>query len=628
MPTDYREEAKELTRETVKPKRKFDNRDLNFIAEYITEEFGRRQRSRKDLELQWDEIDRQLEQTPETAHKLHADGSIDKTKAWMSEIELSNQSYALETIKADVRKLLFPNRGPWFLAHSLVTDSLFERLSGKGIISGDRFNIPSLIDQEDVDMIVESTLGHWHREYDFKQQVSLAVTDAIARGRGVARLRKVKIPTFSGIASPDEKTDQTIPMLLHRPIRFVYPDESLSSLSQEGIFVGPSYIAYKWQRFTDLKMAAFSGLQDVNDENGGWRPSALKLLDADDQDQVKLLEYEGDLVVPRKTVGSMYLPGVIVTIAMTSSGNASHGHLSVVRFRFRSCRFPSYIDMVYDQEVTKKSYPTSPLRKGMPLQKGMSATYNRMLDVAAYAGDPALQYDPDDPRFAGTAGPMVYPGAKIPTLTPMSTVPVGSLLELLQVYQGLNIQYENVTGVTPARLGAQTKSHTTAFAKNVELQTGASRTVDFVDDLLDGPLTQLLSREYQMTLELLQRRKVSVFAWKAGRGGGFVDVSADILPKKVRFEVFGAGTPSERVEFEQRKLQGLQLVFQIEQLQAQLAATGAEPEIDFSAAKREILTEAGWENVDEILGQTSSDVSKPLQGQIPGVSSNEPEIIL
>ena len=56
---------------------------------------------------------------------------------------------------------------------------------------------------------------------------------------------------------------------------------------------------------------------------GGWMPRQVSGLHADSKDQtIMLLEYEGDLVVPRRSGRDFFLPGSIVTVAVAPLASA------------------------------------------------------------------------------------------------------------------------------------------------------------------------------------------------------------------------------------------------------------------------------------------------------------------
>src|SRR4051812_627718 len=114
-------EIKEVSRQdgSVKKHRRFDDRDWKYLADFVIQEFEKRRDSdkRKDRVKQWKEIDRQIEMKPDVEYKKMPDGSVDKTKAWMAEMELPLQAQALEVLTSDTRRLMFPDSGPWFRGH-------------------------------------------------------------------------------------------------------------------------------------------------------------------------------------------------------------------------------------------------------------------------------------------------------------------------------------------------------------------------------------------------------------------------------------------------------------------------------------------------------------------------------
>jgi hypothetical protein len=75
----------------------------------------------------------------------------------------------------------------------------------------------------------------------------------------------------------------------------------------------------------------------------------LKKVVPDDKGYVTLLEMEGDIVVPRKTVRSMVIPGAIVTVAIGGK-ECGPGTNGVIRFRFRKNPFSSYLLFPYHYE--------------------------------------------------------------------------------------------------------------------------------------------------------------------------------------------------------------------------------------------------------------------------------------
>ena len=155
--------------------------------------------------------------------------------------------------------------------------------------------------------------------------------------------------------------------------------------------------------------------------------------------------------------------------------------------------------------------------------------------------------------------------------------------------------YAELTGVLPARLGAQTVSHTTAFAKDAELQRGAVRTVDYVRQTGHGPVTRLLDVMYDMgRRSLSSSQKISFWI---DAYGGFVNIGKDELPEKAAFEWFGSGGPAEEQAKTPMRFQSLLQALQMDQINIQL---GGQPVIDIEAAVREVLREGKWTDVDAI----------------------------
>ena len=106
--------------------RRFDKRDFAQIEGFICEELKSRKAARKDREKIWKDIDRQLAMTPDASYKLDAQGKPDRQRAWMPESELPLQAQTLEVLTADSRRMKFPDSGPWFAAHSEVTDKYLD----------------------------------------------------------------------------------------------------------------------------------------------------------------------------------------------------------------------------------------------------------------------------------------------------------------------------------------------------------------------------------------------------------------------------------------------------------------------------------------------------------------------
>jgi hypothetical protein len=159
--------------------------------------------------------------------------------------------------------------------------------------------------------------------------------------------------------------------------------------------------------------------------------------------------------------------------------------------------------------------------------------------------------------------------------------------------------YAELTGVLPGRLGAQTVSHTTAFAKDAELQRGAVRTVNYVNCSGQGPMVRWLDMAYQMGRDSL-KGKTSFFIESYG---GYVEIGQEHLPESAGFEWLGSGGPKDESQKLQDKVNGLLLAAKLDAINAQ---TQKPMRIDYNKAIDEVLRESGWLDLDAITNAQSA----------------------
>ena len=596
----------------ITEKRRFDARDFDAISEYIVDTYGTRKRKRKDMEDQWKEIDRQLAMTPKTDYKKNPfTGKAKKGMAWMPEKELPLQAQTLEILCADARRMIFPDNGPFFRAHALVTDEYLSKVDFKSMISGDENDIPSRINQDNADKIVEGIIADIHEQQGFYNQVDRFNAECFKYGTGVGRVRKARKPTYIETARGVAKEEQLLPVFFASSIKDTYLDETPQFVMNEGFVLGPGTIFFKRQKLADLVLAAKKGSKDPKNEDGGWMPSKFVGLEADKDGCVDVLRWEGDLVVERKTVDNIFLPGAICTIIM------SHGSPRVVRMAFREMPFTSYVTQPYHIEHVNSPYGVGPLMKGEPLQSAATEAFCRLLQAAILNTEPPIKYDPDDPYFASSGGPVIEPRALWGSSADVEAVEIGNPAALLQVYITIATHYADVTGMHAPRLGQQTVSHTTAYAKEAELSRGQVRTVDYANSFLDGAMARILDMQFAYLKEV----------WGSTRDiwipdyGGFVKVFKEAIPPGCVFEIFGSAGPAEQRARLQDQMQAIQQVIQIDMLERQMGG-GGEP-LDTTTLKKLILKQAGFADVDVLFASTSGNqISPPAAG--PGVPGATP----
>lgn len=606
--SDVKEVAKDGK---VSSKRRFDQRDWDYIAEFAIEELTRRKNARSDREKQWKEIDRQIAMEPELAFKKLPNGKIDPKRAWLAETELPLQAQALEVLTADTRRLMFPDTGNWFRAHAETTDEYLHRVNFESIVMGDETEVPSKINQDNADKLVEGFLTHMFRQGDFATRVDRINAESFKYGMGLARARRETKNIYIHEARGTRKENQRIPVLVPCSIKNHYLDEPLPSMHSAQV-LGPMHIAEDFIKFENIQLAANRGSTDPDDEDGGWMPENCKTIVPDKDGYVRILELEGDLVIPRKTVRSIVIPGAIVTIVAGSSDKGGKSTRAVIRFRFRKYPFSTYLLFPYHYESATEAYPTGPLMKGRPVQMLATDAANRLLDSAMLKIMPPVGYDRTDNVFAQKGGPEIYPGAqwgstdKVTAHTELGGDPA-ALASMMTT--ALNL-YAELTGILPSRLGAQTVSHTTAYAKDAELQRGAVRTVDYVKQSGEGPMIRWLDMAYQMGRDGLKKNEKIAFYIAAY--GGFVEIDKSHLPDAATFDWLGAGGPGDENQKQQAKINALLLALKIDQVR--VGVLKQPPGVDLLAAIHEVLREGGWTDLDSIMAAATGGDEMPQPG--------------
>ena len=623
-------DAKEIdTQGNVSKKRRFDARDFNTLADYVIDEYNTRKDKRKDREKAWKDIDRQIAMEPEISYKYIVENGtrkIDPKKAWMAETELPLQAQALEVLTADARRLMFPDTGLWFRAHGETTDEYFNRVDFRSIIKGDEIDVPAKYTQDNADKLIEGFLAHLFNQTDFTGRVDRINAESFKYGMGVARGRIETKNVYIHEARGVRKETQRIPVLVPCSIKNLYLDNQVSSMHSAQV-LGQSHIAVDYMKLENLHLAASKGSSDPYSEDGGWMPQNLKNIVPDDKGYVTVLEMEGDIVVPRKTVRSIVIPGAIVTVLMGGKDTGGKTTNGVIRFRLRKYPFSSYILFPYHMEGASEIYPTSPLMKGRPIQMMATDAANRLLDCAMLKIQPPIGYDRSDPYFAQQGGPAVFPTAQWGTNDPNAIKPhteIGgdpqALASMLQ--QALSF-YAELTGVLPGRLGAETKSHTTAFSKDAELQRGAVRTVDYVNSVGQGSMTRWLDMAYRMGRDVL-KGKISFYI---DAYGGFVEIDKEMLPDQASFDWLGAGGPADNNQKLQNRTNAALLAVKLDQANM---AMGKPTRLNINNLIDQIMRDGGWIDLDAVTnGEAQLSAAQvgpgPLTAAIQNFGLEQPQ---
>ncbi len=594
--------------------------DLDFerVAEWVQDEAQQRKGRRTDHEIRWKEVDRQVKMDP---IPKHADGGrpIDGTE-WMPQMELPLQAQALELLNADARRLMFPDDRNFFSVRAQMDGEKLESMISKPMIEGLDNTVEALlafaglkeIDQETLDEIHAAALRHYHRQYDYRGVWDLLNAEAFKYGTFVGRGMRVDPSKFTNDLDGVRRIGKgKIPVIVPRTIWHTYLDDSADAIMHEGLMIEPGVIEWRWRKLEDIRKAAGFGKNNPADESGGWMKKKLAGIEPFEKSRnlVQVIDFEGDVVIPRNSGPSIFLPNAMLTVLVSRAGPV------VIRYREREFAFRSYFFGHYHRHDVQSAYATSPLMIGSPLHKAATELHGRLLQAAALNTEPPIRWDPSDWYLEAMGGPQVFPRAMWKANTTPEPIKIGDIGMALQAYLSILQQYADATGISAPRLGAQTKSHQTASAVATEVGRGMVRTVDYVRATMFGPMSVSLNMEMEMARKSLKDEVVYLDKYET-----FLRLDgADLSPLTI-FDVHGAAGPSEERESRQNKLQALQTVIGIEIQKFQLAqATGAPYRpLDLDSIQKTVLREGGWGDVDTLITGAGANVASP-----PGAGADD-----
>lgn len=599
--------------------RKFTAKDWKAAAEYVQQEYQRRKSApiRTDRERIWKEVDRQIAMAPAPREVLSG-----TAQDWMPNLELPLQAEALEILTADARRLKFPKTTDWFRIHSNLSDEYLgrfqERRERLPIIGGEA--TPLKLDQETADIFVKAAMDRNHQAFNFRQQIDACDIEAFKYGTYGARVREVMLPKFTADFRGIKGTNVRGPVVIPVSIKNTFLDDSTQAVLHEGMAVAPAHIFDRYQKLDDLLLSAQQG----GTAKGWLLPNIKKLSPMGSQEtkdktvsrgHVQLLEMEGDIIFPRSQ-NNIFLPNVIITVAVGGNGP------TVVRFQENTQNFRSYSGGTYQRDDLNSPYGTSPLMKGQPIQEAATDALNRMMAVAALSSQPPISWDSTDTQLRAAGGPQIYPGAQWPTddLNSIKDHKIGDLAESVNLYLALLQQYEDMTGVNAPRRGAQTKSHTTAYAVDVESSRGMVRTDDFVVLQEEGFLSSILYKEFEILKKTMGTQSVYV-----GSNGvdGYVNIARQDLPDDVTFVVEGSSGPISKREQQQALINAAQMAAQLSEMSMQVGG----PIVNFAEVMKVIFEQgANVPNAERFItspqgvpGQTDGVGGVPGgAGMVPG----------
>ena len=603
----------------VIPEDELSPNDWQLIADWIHQEFDRRQRERRHIELQWDQVDRQVRMENVT---------LPDDPSWWPETELPLQSETLELLTADARRLLFPADRGFFSAVAALEEGDLQNLDWDGFVGPGVTPVQEAIKsrgpQAFANELVTAMLSKYHNRYRLRDAVDGINTEAFKYGEFIAECRTINSESFT--MDYRGETKGRYPALVAHSMREHYLDDSPTRLFKDGLEVSPGIIRQNFMDLNDIRLAA-AGSTDPIDSFGGWKPDNLDGLEGSLSTHpsnnvsssgvhhrregrtplppihVEQINFSGDLVVPRGSGRAIYLPNVQVTMA-TENGR-------VIRYRENEFPFNTYITGTYHDDFVGSVHSSSPLMKGASIAAAATRAMKEMMAVAALNAGPIIKYDHYDQTYTATGGPVVHPRAMWSALTNPEVIEIGSLSEAREVYLLLLQQYQDQTGITAPRLGQQTKSHQTAFAVDTEVTRGMVRTVDYVRSVMHGALQSFLHMEYEMAKSLDDEELVNIPNFD-----GFIRASGQNLPQIVEFDITGAGTPLEERERKAAEVGAIQTLIQIEPIARQL---GSRKPLDIDEARNQIARAGGITDTSALFPDSAPAGATPGIEAAPGI---------
>ena len=493
------------TKETVK--RRISKKDWDSVEEYIQDELKVRENSnaRKRQTKIWKEVDRQvhMEGQSRTSRDKNADGD------WRNSLELGELSRASEVIAADVRRITFPTTRAWFEPHSdLPPDE-------NGLVNADL--------QRRIDGRQRAFMTQQQLDFGFKSRVDLSVKEALHHGSYVAT-----VEWESAIQITDGTNVGTVASPVWKPHSMwnCYPDPSVggNNTFYQGSMITKSYKpAYQVRRMKspDSKYPFFN-LNKIEKKTNHREQ-------ADDTDDIEIITYYGDLVIPRQSGRDILL---LNSRAMLANGR-------IIHYMPNPFPYPPVIYNGWERLDVRDPYYVSPLDKFSVDQKIGSQLANRLLDNVDLKVEPPIIYDGNDPDFIMNGGPNISPGSKTPTKGSASytTVDVGDPNVALSGLQWIISQIEAGTKVDRVRSGVSPGTEQTATEVVKQAQNAELSTIDFVDKHEIHGL-----RPYLYMADHLNRNNVSAYKFYNQEldSPDFETMKRSELPNNVHYEIVGS----------------------------------------------------------------------------------------
>jgi hypothetical protein len=429
-----------------------------------------------------------------------------------------------------------------------------------------------------------------HLDFGFKSRVDLSVKEALHHGSYVATIEQESaIPVTGG----DKVGSIASPVWRPHSMWNCYPDPSIggNNTFYQGSMIIKSYKpAYQVRRMKspDPKYPYFN-LNKIEKRTN-------KREQADDTEDVELITFYGDLVIPRSSGKDILLLNSRAVLANDT----------IIHYMPNPFPYPPVIYNGWERLDVRDPYYVSPLVKFSVTQKLGTIMANRLADAIDLKTEPPILYDGNDPEFIMNGGPDISPGAKTATkgsgnydvLNDIGDP--GSALAGVEFFIG---QIEAGTKVDRVRSGVSPGTEQTATEVIKQSQNAELSTIDFVDKHETHGLRPSLYIQ-----DFLNRDNLTSYKFYNGEidAPDFETMRRSELPENVNYDIVGSkGLLGE----EQRQSQTSQVTSFWMGANPQLLK---QPEL-----AKEMYRDAGNKNPEKFLNV--GDEAEEFQQQIQGI---------
>ena len=491
--------------------------NLEDIASFINEEHKRRQggKYRKDHEVIWKEVDRQIAMKPSPMMLNTGDPS----EQWESNIELGSLSDASEIIADDVMRIAFPSERDWFKPHIRIEGTLNPETGENKV---------DKVEQNLKDGVYKSLVSQQHKDFGLRARVKLSVKEALHHGSFVALVNWQTQNMFYGA----KRKEITAPVWEPLSMWDCFPDDSPSVIGTNILYDGSMIV----QKDVPLSVALkqdWMNLDKVKEKKSKER-----------KNHVTLKYFYGDLYVP--TSGKdLWFPNYKCIVCedwvlIAEENDTPHSPV---------------IYSGYERDDVKDPYYTSPLIKRSPTHKIATSCANKYLDAIALRTFPPIGYDSNEPTFRANGGPRIAPNESFALRNggQMKPIEVADPTWALQGLQLFKQEVEEGTGVNSIRKGSSAAVEQTAYEVSKMDQKSEIRTIDFVFTLESQGLLPFLYMQHELNKQKLE--SYSFYNTQLNTPDFVVATGDDLknLASEVHFEVVG----SKGVLGEERRRQGM-----------------------------------------------------------------------